>query len=125
MPKEEIYDLLRTLELVLDNGFPLVWGGFVIVKSKEVLDIIDKIEFAIPPEIQEAHDYGIHNSSADFRSVYAISDNMKAVINTSFSLFLGLFVLINLRKILPLVDEMYTRLPVELVEARAFLSEKR
>lgn len=125
MPKEEIYDLLRSMELVLDNGFPLIWRSSVIVKSKEILGIIDKIESAIPPEIQEAHAYGIHNCSADFRSVYEIADNMRAVVNTSVSLFLGMFAVIDLRKILPLVDEMYARFPVELVEARAFLREKR
>ena len=125
MPNEEIYDLLKSMELVLDNGFPLVWRNSVIVKSKEILGIIDKIESAIPPEIQEAHAYGMHNGSADFRSVYEIADNMRAVVNTSVSLFLGMFAVIDLRKILPLVDEMYARFPVELVEVRAFLNEKR
>lgn len=123
MSNAEIYDLLKSMELILDNGFPLWWGGYVIVKPKEILDIIDKIESAIPPEIQEAHAYGVHNNSE--KSVYELADSMRAVVNTSRFLFFGGYVLIKTDQITSLIDKMYTAFPVEFVNAREFLREKR
>lgn len=123
MENKEIYDLLKSMELVLDNGFPIVWGNYVIVKPKEILDIIVKIESAIPPEIQEAYAYGIQNNSK--KSVYELADNMRAVINTSRFLFFGRFVLVKTDQITSLIEKMYAGFPVELENARSFLSEKR
>lgn len=54
MQQNGVYDLLRALEVSLEEGFPLIPGAFTVVKSKEIGSLIEKIYASIPTEIQEA-----------------------------------------------------------------------
>ncbi len=54
MQQNGVYDLLRALEVSLEEGFPIIPGAFTVVKTKEVGSLIEKIYASIPTEIQEA-----------------------------------------------------------------------
>jgi len=54
MQQNGVYDLIRALEVSLDEGFPIVPGTFSIVKTKEIGSLIERIYQSIPTEIQEA-----------------------------------------------------------------------
>ncbi len=54
MQQNGVYDLLRALEVSLEEGFPIIPGAFTVVKSKEIGSLIEKIYASIPTEIQEA-----------------------------------------------------------------------
>lgn len=54
MQQNGVYDLLKLLEMSLDESFPIIPGRFVVVKSKEIEAVIDKIYASLPVEVQEA-----------------------------------------------------------------------
>lgn len=54
MQQNGVYDLLRALEVSLEEGFPIIPGTFNVVRTKEIGSLIDKIYASIPTEIQEA-----------------------------------------------------------------------
>lgn len=54
MQQNGVYDLLRALEVSLEEGFPIIPGAFAVVKPKEIGSLIEKIYASIPTEIQEA-----------------------------------------------------------------------
>lgn len=49
-----VYDLLRLLEMSIDDSFPIIPGRFVLAKPKEIEALIDKIYRSLPVEVQEA-----------------------------------------------------------------------
>lgn len=49
-----VYDLLRLLEMSIDDSFPIIPGRFVLAKAKEIEALIDKIYRSLPVEVQEA-----------------------------------------------------------------------
>lgn len=49
-----VYDLLRALEMCLEEGFPIIPKVFTVVRTEEVGSYIEKIYASIPTEIQEA-----------------------------------------------------------------------
>lgn len=54
MQQNGVYDLLRALEVSLEEGFPIIPGAFTVVKTKDVGALIEKIYQSIPTEVQEA-----------------------------------------------------------------------
>ena len=54
MQQNGVYDLLRALEVSMEEGFPIIPGSFTVVKTKEIGSLIEKIYSSIPTEIQEA-----------------------------------------------------------------------
>lgn len=55
MPQQNgVYDLLRNLEMALEEGFPIIPKKFTIVKTKEFETLIDRIYASLPVEVQEA-----------------------------------------------------------------------
>lgn len=54
MQQNGVYDLLRALEVSLEEGFPIIPNTFTVVKTKEIGSLIEKIYSSIPTEIQEA-----------------------------------------------------------------------
>ena len=54
MQQNGVYDLLKLLEISLDEGFPLIPRRYTIVKTKEIETLIDRIYAALPVEVQEA-----------------------------------------------------------------------
>lgn len=54
MQQNGVYDLLRALEVSLEEGFPIIPGAFTVVKTKEIGSLMEKIYASIPTEIQEA-----------------------------------------------------------------------
>lgn len=54
MQQNGVYDLLKLLEISLDDGFPIIPRKFTIVKTKEIETLIDRIYAALPVEVQEA-----------------------------------------------------------------------
>lgn len=54
MQQNGVYDLLRLLEISIDESFPIIPGRFVVVKPKEIEALIDKIYRSLPVEVQEA-----------------------------------------------------------------------
>lgn len=49
-----VYDLLKRLEISLEEGFPIIPRKFTVVKTKEIEAIIDRIYASLPVEVQEA-----------------------------------------------------------------------
>ncbi|MBQ3818819.1 hypothetical protein II810_00065 [bacterium] len=49
-----VYDLLKTLEIALEEGFPIIPRKFTVVKTKEIETLIDRIYASLPVEVQEA-----------------------------------------------------------------------
>jgi F0F1-type ATP synthase membrane subunit b/b' len=55
MPQQNgVYDLLRNLEMALEEGFPIIPKKFTIVRTKEFETLIDRIYASLPVEVQEA-----------------------------------------------------------------------
>lgn len=54
MQQNGVYDLLRLLEMSIDDSFPIIPGRFVLAKPKEIEALIDKIYRSLPVEVQEA-----------------------------------------------------------------------
>ena len=55
MPQQNgVYDLLKNLEMALDEGLPIIPRKFTIVKTKEIEILIDRIYASLPVEVQEA-----------------------------------------------------------------------
>lgn len=52
MPQNGVYDLLKMLELTLDDGYSIL--KYTVVNRKEIEDLIDKIYSAMPVEVREA-----------------------------------------------------------------------
>ena len=48
------YDLLKMLEISLEEGFPIIPRKFTVVKTKEIETLIDRIYASLPVEVQEA-----------------------------------------------------------------------
>ena len=49
-----VYDLLKMLEISLEEGFPIIPHKFTIIKTKEFETLIDRIYASLPVEVQEA-----------------------------------------------------------------------
>ncbi len=49
-----VYDLLKMLEISLEEGFPIVPRIFTVVKTKEIVALIDRIYASLPLEVREA-----------------------------------------------------------------------
>lgn len=49
-----VYDLLKMLEISLEEGFPIIPRKFTVVKTKEIETLIDRIYASLPLEVQEA-----------------------------------------------------------------------
>ena len=47
-----VYDLLKILEMTVEDGFSL--GKYAVIIKQEVITLIDRIYAALPPEVQEA-----------------------------------------------------------------------
>ena len=54
MQQNGVYDLLKMLEMSLEEGFPVIPRKFTVVKTKEVETLIDRIYASLPVEVQEA-----------------------------------------------------------------------
>ena len=54
MQQNGVYDLLKMLEMSLEEGFPIIPRKFTLVKTKEIEALIDRIYGSIPVEVQEA-----------------------------------------------------------------------
>ena len=54
MQQNGVYDLLRMLEISLEEGFPIIPRKFTVVKTKEIETLIDRIYASLPVEVQEA-----------------------------------------------------------------------
>ena len=59
MPQDEayerqngVYDLLKMLEIAIEDGFSI--SKFAIINKPQVETLIDRIYAALPPEVQEA-----------------------------------------------------------------------
>ena len=54
MQQNGVFDLLKMLELNIDESFPIIPGRFVVVNPKEIETLIDRIYASLPVEVQEA-----------------------------------------------------------------------
>jgi len=54
MQQNGVYDLLKMLEIALEEGFPIVPRKFTVVKTREFETLIDNIYSSLPVEVQEA-----------------------------------------------------------------------
>lgn len=49
-----VYDLLKMLEIALEEGLPIIPRKYTVVKTKEIEALIDRIYASLPVEVQEA-----------------------------------------------------------------------
>ena len=54
MQQNGVYDLLKMLEISLEEGFPIIPRKLTVVKTKEIETLIDRIYASLPVEVQEA-----------------------------------------------------------------------
>lgn len=54
MQQNGVYDLLKMLEISLEESFPIIPRKFSIVKTQEIEALIDRIYGSLPVEVQEA-----------------------------------------------------------------------
>lgn len=54
MQQNGVFDLLKMLELSIDDSFPIIPGKYVVIKPKEIETLIDRIYASLPVEVQEA-----------------------------------------------------------------------
>lgn len=54
MQQNGVYDLLKMLEISLEEGFPIIPRKYTIVKTREIEELIDRIYNSLPVEVQEA-----------------------------------------------------------------------
>ncbi len=54
MQQSGVYDLLKMLEISLEEGLPIIPRKFTVVKTKEIETLIDRIYASLPVEVQEA-----------------------------------------------------------------------
>ena len=54
MQQNGVYDLLKMLEIALEEGFPIIPRKFTIIRTKEIETLIDRIYASLPVEVQEA-----------------------------------------------------------------------
>lgn len=52
MPQNGVYDLLKMLEIALDEGCSVL--KYTVVNKREIEELIDRIYATLPPEVQEA-----------------------------------------------------------------------
>lgn len=52
MPQNGVYDLLKRLEIALDEGYSIL--KYTVVNKREIEELIDRIYAALPGEVQEA-----------------------------------------------------------------------
>jgi hypothetical protein len=52
MPQNGVYDLLKMLEIAIDDSYSLL--KYTVVNKKEIETLIDRIYAALPTEVQEA-----------------------------------------------------------------------
>ena len=52
MPQNGVYDLLKLLEIAVDDGYSVL--KYTVVNKREIEDLIDRIYTALPTEVQEA-----------------------------------------------------------------------
>lgn len=52
MPQNGVYDLLKMLEIALDEGYSVL--KYTVVNKREIEEYIDRIYAALPTEVQEA-----------------------------------------------------------------------
>lgn len=48
-----VYDLLKMLEISLEEGFPIIPRKFTVVKTKEIETLIDRIYASLPVECRK------------------------------------------------------------------------
>jgi len=111
-----IYDLLKLLELAIDESFNLL-GQYTIIKHSEIMMLLDRLEQNVPEEIQKVRSQLIREGK---ETIHKNIDNMRNIIDRGFAIF-GSYVVIKKSKLLILIDEIYANLPVEIQEARAIL----
>ena len=54
MQQNGVYDLLKMLEISLEEGFPIIPRKYTIVKTREIETLIDRIYASLPVEVQDA-----------------------------------------------------------------------
>ena len=54
MQQNGVYDLLKVLEMALEESFTLIPGKFTVIKPKEIEGLIYRIYESLPIEVQEA-----------------------------------------------------------------------
>lgn len=57
MQQSSVYDLLKMLEVAIEDGFPVITKRHVIIKTNEIIEIIDRIYQSLPLEVQEARKF--------------------------------------------------------------------
>lgn len=57
MQQNGVYDLLRLLELAIEESFSIIPGRYTIVKDSEILTLLDRIYASLPTEVKDARDF--------------------------------------------------------------------
>ena len=64
MPQTGVYDLLKMLEIALDEGYSVF--KYTVVNKREIETLIDRIYAALPVEVQESRLYQMKFRKQDF-----------------------------------------------------------
>lgn len=57
MQQSGVYDLLKLLELAIEESFSIIPGRYTIIKDNDILTLIDRIYASLPTEVQDAKEF--------------------------------------------------------------------
>ena len=77
MSQNGVYDLLKMLEVALDDGYSVL--KYTVVNKKEMETLIDRIYSALPPEVQQQATKILQDAQAEADRKLSESDQLKAI----------------------------------------------
>lgn len=113
-----IYDELRKLEEIIDQGFPIL-GIFRVCNGKALAEQIRTIEQELPQEILRDRVNLIKSGKGE---IFKHIESMQQIFERSFMLF-GAYALIDSNKIFHLVDLIYAEVPTTIASTKGERAE--
>lgn len=101
--KDEIYDNLKQLEIVLEKSLQVIPIYLSVVKVNEVNKILTQLYDCIPFELK--------NTECNF---YNLLKQIEFTVNNSFPILQNYLVVVRLNKLEQIIDRIYATLPTEM-----------
>lgn len=108
MPQSELYTAIDEIEKYIYSGFS-VFGGYYIVKKTELYNKFKKVYNSLPQEILANRDY---LKTYKEENIFSTLNKVDIMFKNS-KIFLG-FILINVKTVTNIIDEMYTVIPIDI-----------
>lgn len=98
--KDEIYDNLKQLEIIIEKSFPIIPAYLSVVKVNEVNRILKQLYDCIPLELKNS-EYNVYN----------LLKQIEYIVNNSFSILPNYLVAVKIGKLEQIIDQIYASIP--------------